>query len=167
MVVHERLRLAREARHEDLAAVAARSGVREHVLRALEDGRYGDLPSGLYGRTAVKAYAAAGADVAVTIEISASDGYASELVAAVYWCCVEALSAAPPRTLATVKVADAKGGLRFEVRSGDTYPEGALGRLRDRVEALGGELAVTEEKDGGSLIAATLPSPGAWSLSAR
>jgi hypothetical protein len=59
MVVHERLRLAREARHEDIEAIAQRSGIREHVLRTLEDGRYGDLPSGIYGRTAVKAYAAA------------------------------------------------------------------------------------------------------------
>lgn len=59
MVVHERLRLAREARHEDIDAIAKRTGIRDHVLRTLEDGRYGDLPSGIYGRTAVKAYAAA------------------------------------------------------------------------------------------------------------
>ncbi len=59
MVIHERLRLARDARHQDIEAIAKRSGIREHVLRALEDGRYGDLPSGIYGRTAVKAYATA------------------------------------------------------------------------------------------------------------
>jgi len=59
MVVHERLRLAREARHEDIETVAKNTGIREHVLRTLENGRYGELPSGIYARTAVKAYAAA------------------------------------------------------------------------------------------------------------
>lgn len=59
MDVHERLRLAREARHDEIEDIAKRSGMRDHVLRTLEDGRYGDLPSGIYGRTAVKAYASA------------------------------------------------------------------------------------------------------------
>lgn len=104
--------------------------------------------------------AAERADVAVTIQISADASYPPDLIVAVYWCCVEALSAAPPGTHTTVSVANADGGVRFEIGVASTYPEGVLERLRDRVEALGGELFVADEKDRGSTVAATLPSAG-------
>lgn len=105
--------------------------------------------------------AAERADVAVTIQISVDASYPPDLIVAVYWCCVEALSAAPRRAHATVRVADAEGGVRWEIGVADAYPGGVLERLRDRVEALGGELLVADEKDGGSSVAATLPSAGA------
>lgn len=57
--IHERLRQARLARGEDLIAIAARTGVRPAFLEALEEGRYADLPRGIYGRATVKTYAAA------------------------------------------------------------------------------------------------------------
>lgn len=57
--IHEQLRHAREARGEDLAALAARVGMREHVLRAIDEGRFDDLPAGIYGRAAIRAYAGA------------------------------------------------------------------------------------------------------------
>lgn len=57
--VHERLNRARAASGEELGALAARIGVRVHHLRAIEDGRFGDLPSGIYGRSAIRAFAAA------------------------------------------------------------------------------------------------------------
>lgn len=106
-------------------------------------------------------------DVTVTIQVAADVDYPRDLIVAVYWCCVEALSAAPAGTHATVSVADAEAGVRFEIGVADAYPEGVLERLRDRVEALGGELDVADEKDGGSRIAATLPLTGTLSLSAR
>ena len=99
-------------------------------------------------------------DVTVTIQVSAEGGYPPELIVAVYWCCVEALSAAPAGTHATVKVADAEGGVGFEIGVADAYPGGMLERLRDRVEALGGELGVTDDTAGGSRVVATLPSAG-------
>lgn len=57
--LHERLRSARAARGEDLSTLSARTGLRVHHIRAIEDGRFGDLPAGIYGRSAVRSFAAA------------------------------------------------------------------------------------------------------------
>jgi hypothetical protein len=39
--------------------LAARIGMRQHLIRAIEEGRFDDLPAGIYGRAAVRAYAVA------------------------------------------------------------------------------------------------------------
>jgi cytoskeleton protein RodZ len=57
--VHERLRQAREARGEDIAVMARRIGVGARLLAAIDDGRFGDLPTGLYARSAIRQYATA------------------------------------------------------------------------------------------------------------
>jgi hypothetical protein len=57
--VAERLRQARTTAGETLDALARRTGARAEHLRAIEDGRFGDLPSGIYGRSAVRSFAAA------------------------------------------------------------------------------------------------------------
>jgi hypothetical protein len=56
---HERLRRARAACGEDLSALARRTGVRLNHLRAIEEGRFDDLPPGIYARAAVRTFAAA------------------------------------------------------------------------------------------------------------
>ncbi|HEY2431275.1 MAG TPA: helix-turn-helix transcriptional regulator [Vicinamibacterales bacterium] len=56
---HEQLRRARAQRGEDLAALASRTGLRPQHARAIEEGRYGDLPPGIYGRAAIRSFAAA------------------------------------------------------------------------------------------------------------
>ncbi|HYT68077.1 MAG TPA: helix-turn-helix domain-containing protein [Vicinamibacterales bacterium] len=64
-LVSERLRLAREARHEALPELAKRVGVRKEHLRAIEDGRFDELPPGIYARAAVRSVAiACGCDAA-------------------------------------------------------------------------------------------------------
>jgi hypothetical protein len=55
--VHERLRQARLLRGEDVATISRRIGVRERLLVAIDEGRFGDLPTGIYARTAVRLYA--------------------------------------------------------------------------------------------------------------
>jgi uncharacterized RDD family membrane protein YckC len=57
--VQEQLRRARIGRGESLITVAARSGSRVELLQAIEDGRFKDLPTGLYARAAVRRYAGA------------------------------------------------------------------------------------------------------------
>jgi transcriptional regulator with XRE-family HTH domain len=57
--VHERLRLRRIERGESLAEVARRAGVREALLHAIECGDFDRLPSGIYGRAAVRNFAEA------------------------------------------------------------------------------------------------------------
>ena len=57
--LHERLRLAREARGLSLAAIARDKGVREQNLMLIERDAFEELPTGLYGRHAIRSYAAA------------------------------------------------------------------------------------------------------------
>lgn len=140
----------------DQLAATLREGIDEAARLAQRI--YPPLLLDVRGLASALRSAAESADVAVTIQIAADAGYARELIVAVYWCCVEGLSAAPAGTHATVSVADADGGLKFEMRVAEPYPREALERLRDRVEALGGELAVADDEGGGSRVAATLRS---------
>jgi Helix-turn-helix domain len=57
--LRERLRRARAACGEELSTLSRRTGIRLQHLRAIEDGRFGDLPPGIYGRSAVRAFAEA------------------------------------------------------------------------------------------------------------
>jgi transcriptional regulator with XRE-family HTH domain len=59
VTVSQRLRSARKAGREDLPALAKRIGVREEHLRAIEQGRFADLPPGIYGRAAIRSFATA------------------------------------------------------------------------------------------------------------
>src|SRR5438105_1526934 len=59
VTVLERLRQAREATGCDLSALESRIRVRAAHLRAIEEGRFGDLPAGIYARSAVRALASA------------------------------------------------------------------------------------------------------------
>ncbi len=55
----EQLKCARAERGEDLETLSARTGLRVHHVRAIEAGRFGDLPPGIYGRAAIRSFAAA------------------------------------------------------------------------------------------------------------
>jgi helix-turn-helix protein len=57
--VGEQFRLARTARGESINAVARRTGIRIEWLQAIDEGRFGDLPAGIYARASVRTYAAA------------------------------------------------------------------------------------------------------------
>jgi transcriptional regulator with XRE-family HTH domain len=57
--IQQRLKRAREDRGLSLAALEGRIGVRGEVLALIENGAFGELPAGLYGRHAVRAYARA------------------------------------------------------------------------------------------------------------
>lgn len=57
--VYERLRQSRIASGEDLACLAKRAGIREGLLQAIEEGRFADLPHGIYGRSAIRSFASA------------------------------------------------------------------------------------------------------------
>jgi transcriptional regulator with XRE-family HTH domain len=57
--LHERLRLARQRRGLSLATICRQWGVREQNLELIERDKFEELPTGLYGRSAVRAYATA------------------------------------------------------------------------------------------------------------
>jgi transcriptional regulator with XRE-family HTH domain len=56
--VSERLRQIRIERGISLEAIARQHGLRIEWLHAIEQARFGDLPSGIYGRSAIRRYAA-------------------------------------------------------------------------------------------------------------
>jgi transcriptional regulator with XRE-family HTH domain len=57
--LHERLRLARQRRGLSLATIGKQWGVREQNLELIERDKFEELPTGLYGRSAVRSYATA------------------------------------------------------------------------------------------------------------
>jgi hypothetical protein len=57
--LHERLKQARHQRGLSLDAIARERGVREYNLVLIEQNAFEQLPTGLYGRNAVRSYAAA------------------------------------------------------------------------------------------------------------
>jgi transcriptional regulator with XRE-family HTH domain len=52
--IHERLRRIRLERGESLNMLAQQTGLRVDWIQAIEEGRFGDLPTGIYGRSAVR-----------------------------------------------------------------------------------------------------------------
>ena len=105
--------------------------------------------------------AAASVGVAARIEVAAGAGYPPEVAGAVYFCCLEVLERAGEGARATVTVRDEEGALVFEVvvdRAGSVAPalDGLLTRLRDRVEALGGQLTVRSEPGEGTRVSGSL-----------
>ncbi len=109
--------------------------------------------------------AAGGAGIRVSIEVPAGANYPPEVAARVYFCCLEAFEHVERPV--TVTVREDKSALTFEVvevgedgaRSTATRPssDAELDRLRDRVEALGGQLAIRSGTGRGLHVLGSLP----------
>lgn len=138
----------------DEMSVQAREALGEAV--ALAQGVYPPL---LEARGLASALRSAAERFRVTalVDVPKGAGYPSQITAAIYWSCVEALSAASPGSQATISVLDGDGALTFEVALAGDLSEGQRDRLRDRIEALDGGLSVDEGQDGGSRVHGWLP----------
>ncbi len=106
--------------------------------------------------------AAVSVGVSTRIEVAAGSGYRPEVAGAVYFCCLEVLERAEAGARATVRVRDEEGALVFEVvvdGAGSAAPafNGLLTRLRDRVEALGGQLTMQSAPGRGTCVSGSLP----------
>jgi hypothetical protein len=101
--------------------------------------------------------AAEGAGVTVVVDTPAGAGYPAGTIAAVYWSCVDALTAATHGSQATVVVSDNEGALTFDISIAGRLDEGRIDRLRDRIEALDGRLTVDDRPDGGARVQGWLP----------
>jgi signal transduction histidine kinase len=97
---------------------------------------------------------AAGATTSVDVPAGAS--YPVEVTAAVYWCCLEVLEHAGAGSRTTVAVREQDGALIFEIE-GEGVAGAGLEPLRDRVEALGGELTIRSDAGRGTRISGSLP----------
>jgi signal transduction histidine kinase len=84
----------------------------------------------------------------VAIESGAIDRYPSEVEAAIYFCCVEALAGVTGS--AAVRLGGRAAGVDFSI-SGCGPLDGRLQRIEDRVEALGGSVQFDGKTLGGSI----------------
>jgi signal transduction histidine kinase len=80
----------------------------------------------------------------------------------VYFCCFEVLERAGDGARATVTVREEEGALVFDVvedgaGSATTASGAVLGRLRDRVEALGGQLTIRTEPGRDIRVSGSIP----------
>jgi signal transduction histidine kinase len=95
--------------------------------------------------------AAADAGIAVSIDAEVPPGCPPEVVATVYFCCLEALRSAVARAAVSIRADDE--ALLFEIEIDES---GLVSRLGDRVDALGGRLEI-ESEPGASRVRGRLP----------
>jgi signal transduction histidine kinase len=157
------LQLAAELLDRDPAA--ARTLLEEmgrDVQRALDE--TAQLASRIYpqllelrGLAAELRSAAVSAGIRASVDVTAAAGHRPEIGAAVYLCCLAALEHAGAGTHATVAVRTRDGALTFEVFADNDYADAGLELLRDRVEALGGQLTIRSEPGGGTHLSGSIP----------
>ena len=104
-----------------------------------------------------------------SVEVEGSDRYPSEVETAAYFCCIEALQNvakhAPEASSVWISI-HRNGELRFEVRDDGRgfdpgeAPEGSgLTNMRDRMQAVGGELGIRSSTGEGTTVVGTIPVP--------
>ena len=154
------LQLVRRAADSDPAAVDALLDEMERdVRRALDETALlaqRIYPSALElgGLAALLRSAAVQAGMPATVDVAADSSYAPEIAMTVYLCWLAALTSGKSETQVTIGVGEVDDTLRFELA---TEALGAdFDRLRDRVEALGGSLAI-ESAPGGIRLSGSLP----------
>ena len=103
--------------------------------------------------------AVANRGIRASVDVDAGVTYSPEIARTVYLCCVGALEHV--RGDAALTVRDAGGVVEFDVSDGSSCSEKPSERrvqeLRDRVEALGGQLTVGFHPSGGIRVSGSLP----------
>jgi signal transduction histidine kinase len=101
--------------------------------------------------------AAVSAGVPASVNVDAPANYPPEFVMTVYRCWLNMLAGGSIETPARIRVRESEDVLAFEVVGNAAWSDGDLDYLRDRVEALGGRLAVTPGASGGTRLSGSLP----------
>jgi signal transduction histidine kinase len=111
------------------------------------------------GLVAALRAAAVSADVKTKIDVPAGTTCPPEIAGAIYFCCLDVLERARGATPVTILVRNEEGAVVFEiVAERDVDPERLA--LRDRVEAFGGRLTITEGSGREITVAGWLPLTG-------
>jgi len=148
------VQLARRAADSDPAAVDPLLDEMERdVRRALDE--MSALSQRIYPATlelgglgALLRSAAVQAGAPASVDVSASSNYAPEVTFTVYLCWLAALASARPEQQVTISVVEAEGTLSFELSAA---LDADFEQLQDRIEALGGSLAMEHGRLSGSL----------------
>jgi signal transduction histidine kinase len=145
--------------------------LKSDVTDALENVR--NLARGIYppvladhGLAAALEAQARKAPISVHLDANGSRRYPSEIEAAVYFCCLEAMQNIAKyanASDATIRLGRSNGDLTFEVvddgRGFDPATAGGSGltNMRDRVEAVGGTLEIQSEPGNGTTVLGRVP----------
>ena len=109
------------------------------------------------GLAALLRSAAVDAGVPAAVEVAAGPDHPPEVDMTVYLSWLATLARASPETRVTISVREGQDTLAFEVIGPAAGSDGDLGRVRDRVEALGGQLTIRSERDGRTRASGSLP----------
>ncbi len=111
---------------------------------------------GAGGLAALLRSAAVDAGVPASVDVVGDPDHPPEVEMTVYLCWLAALARATPETRVTIRVRQGEDALAFEVVSAGGADAG-LDRVRDRVEALGGQMTIRTGSDGRTRAAGSLP----------
>ena len=164
-----KLELAAERDGADAAALRDLGRALDDAIEDVRSLARGIYPAPLADRGLVEALRAAALrnPLPTTVLAAGVGRYPSEIESAAYFCCLEALQNASKHaqgaTVAVVALTD-NGSLRLEVRDdGAGFDPGAaadgvgLTSMRDRLAAVGGELAITSGRGRGTHLVASIP----------
>lgn len=170
------LRLARDLLSEDPEAAAEMLDQLGHAVKEtiaeLRNLAHGIYPPLLVDAGLGPALRAAGdrSPLGVDVFAEGTGRYPSDVEAAVYFCCLEALQNAAKHAAGarvTIRLFEEAGGLRFEVADdGPGLDAGVAGRgqgftnMADRLGAIGGSVRWTSEPGQGALVSGALPLAG-------
>jgi signal transduction histidine kinase len=148
------LQLLRQALDSDLAAARGlldemgrdvQRGLDETVLLAQ---RIYPAMLGAGGLAALLRSAAVDAGVPASVEVAAGPDHPPEVEMTIYLCWLAALARATSETRVTISVREGEDALAFEVTGIAGGSDADLDRVRDRVEALGGQMTIRLGRDG-------------------
>jgi signal transduction histidine kinase len=103
---------------------------------------------GAGGLAALLRSAAVDAGVPASVEVAAGPDLPPEIEMTVYLCWLATLARATSETRVTIRVREGEDALAFEVTGIAGGSDADLDRVRDRVEALGGQMTIRSGRDG-------------------
>jgi len=103
--------------------------------------------------------AAVSAGLPASVDVDAPSNHPPEVVMTLYLCWRNMLEGGSVETGASIRVRESEEMLTFEVIGKTACADADLDYLRDRVEALGGRLAITSGPGDGTRISGSLPLP--------
>ena len=157
------LQLVRQAQGSDPAAVPA---LLAEMARAVQDAleETARLAQRIHPATleagdlaALLRSASTAAGVAATVDVSAAASYPPEALMTIHLSWLDALALAGSDDLTTIEVHDTVDAISFEIAGAEIGSAADLDPLRERVEALGGQLTITSSRLGVSVLACSLP----------
>jgi signal transduction histidine kinase len=109
------------------------------------------------GLAALLRSAAVNAGVRASVDVAAGSNYPPEVGMTVFLCWLDALARGSGETRLTITVREGEDALDFEVVGNAARSDADLVRVRDRVEALGGQLTIRSGPDGSIRASGSLP----------